>query len=64
MVSDYSRYELKNVVIKSYWHQGDVAEDAYSWCIFTKSYEGIIRTYTEYSEEGKPVSTSEWIYVN
>ena len=58
------KYELKNVVFKSYWHSADVGEDVSTEDVFTMSFEEITMAYTEYDDTGKPMGTSMWEYVN
>ena len=58
------KYELKNVVLKSYWHYAQMEEDVGTEDVFTLSYEEIKMTYTEYDDSGNEKGTVEWLYVN
>ena len=59
------KYELKNVVFKSYWHSADVGEDVVTEDVFTLSFEEITMIYTEYNSQGMPTGEeTEWMYVN
>ena len=58
------KYELKNVVLKSYWHYAQMEEDVGTEDVFTLSFEEIKMTYTEYDDTGKPMGTSMWEYAN
>jgi uncharacterized protein len=58
------KYELKNVVLKSYWHYADMDEDVSTEDVFTMQFESITMTYTEYDYQGNPKGDTEWMYVN